>query len=277
MPSLSCRLSYHTNRRCNTSRNGVHFVARFKAQHSDAEMTWQEDEIIGYYRCSQGCRPGICAPDQPSFRHGQCVGGVSGLADGTPGHRPLVSHRTGRKNVCGLPGQQDDGVGDEGEVEPNEKSKDDDPNNPDTDVTPRQGAATACGSPCPTWNDRRRPHLSGGFAVFWGDRLSDSGGDVVMGVEGQTKIRQDACPHPPAVSTPCDARLDVTQFRVKAVTQPVAQQVHGENGEHDGKRGEKEQPPGRHYSEYAHQRPLIPRLEWVAVVRRPGNLVWIPG
>ena len=80
-----------------------------------------------------------------------------------------------------------------------------------------------------------------------GDGLSDSGGDVVMGVEGQTKIRQDACPHPAAVSTPCDARLDVTQFRVKAVTQPVAQQVHGEDGEHDGKRREKEEPPGGHY------------------------------
>ena len=78
-----------------------------------------------------------------------------------------------------------------------------------------------------------------------GDGLSDSGGDVVMGVEGQTKIRQDACPHPAAVSRPCDARLDVTQFRVKAVTQPVAEQVHGENGKHDGQGGEEEQPPVR--------------------------------
>ena len=37
-----------------------------------------------------------------------------------------------------------------------------------------------------------------------------------------------------AVGPPGLGRLDVPQFGVKAVAEPVAQQVHGEHGEYDG-------------------------------------------
>src|SRR5262245_3172242 len=50
------------------------------------------------------------------------------------------------------------------------------------------------------------------------------------------------------VSSPSTDRRDATshlQPWVERVTQPVAQQIHGEDGQHDGEPGKRREPPGR--------------------------------